>query len=190
MRHINLKNKNENKQLLTSIQIINLFIGIIITLICILGYLTINSDEIKGILILTIVVVGIIVFISTVYKANDKEIVKTKAISSIALTNEDNEVIKEWQVSEKTSLLIGKSSGENEADIDLSESIYSTLIDDNHAVMNYAAGKWYIEDLASKDGVIIQKIEDGIQYKLIKYSPCVITKGDIVSIGKTKLLLK
>ncbi|MHC1686023.1 MAG: FHA domain-containing protein [Clostridiaceae bacterium] len=188
MKNIDVSN-NKNNQLLTTVQIINLAIGIILTLICILGYITIESPEIKKLLIVTIIIVGIIVFISTSYRPKAVE-TEAASINTIALVNEDNEIIKQWQASEKTSLLIGKSSEEMEADIDLSESIYSTLIDNQHAVMNFAAGKWYIEDLASKDGVIIQKIEDGIQYKLIKYSPCVVTKGDIVSIGKTKLLLK
>ena len=87
-------------------------------------------------------------------------------------------------------MVIGTGSIENKVDIDLSQSIYSNLIEYEHAVLNYAGEGWYIEDLSSSNGVSIEKKEDNTLYKVAKYSPCIIKKEDVLFIGKTKLLLR
>ncbi|MCY6355728.1 FHA domain-containing protein [Clostridium sp. ZS2-4] len=189
MKYTNSNNRNQNNKLLASLQIINLCICIILTLICILIYFTVKATWIKYILVLTVIIIGMICFVKSFQQINKKDLSNANIINTIALVNEDNQIIKEWSVSEKISMLIGKSTVDNEVDIDLSGSIYSTLIEEQHAVLNYAGGTWYIEDLCSNNGVSIQKTEDGMQYKLVKYSPCSITKGDILFIAKTKLLL-
>jgi len=182
------KIKNKDKKILKAIEIINLFVGIILTLIGVLIYTTIESQEIKTILITGLVIIGIIFFIKIV-EGIDKPY-DANSIKSIVLVNEDNQIIKEWNLSEKVSMIIGKSNKENKVDIDLSESIYSNLIDYEHAVLNYAGGEWYIEDLCSVNGISIEKKEDNIVYKVAKYSPCTIKKGDILFVGKIKLLLR
>lgn len=188
MNYNNMKNKD--KKILREIEIINLFIGIILTLIGVLIYITIESEEVKNILLIALVIIALIVFIKIIGKLDEKKSYDTNAINSIALVNENNEIIKEWNLSEKVSMVIGKNNKENKVDIDLSQSIYSNLIDYEHAVLNYAGGGWYIEDLCSNNGVSMEKKEDNILYKVANYSPCIIKKGDILFIGKTKLLLR
>ena len=188
MSYKNLKNRD--KKILKGIEIINLFIGIILTLIGVLIYITIESEVVKTILITGLVIIGLIIFIKIIEGVNRGGSYDASGVKSIALVNENNEVIREWNLSEKVSMVIGKSRKENNVDIDLSQSIYSNLIDYEHAVLNYAGEGWYIEDLCSKNGVSIEKKEDNTLYKVAKYSPCIIKKEDILFIGKTKLLLR
>ncbi len=111
-------------------------------------------------------------------------------VTEIALLNEEGHVIKTWELIGHTALVIGRENGINDVDIDLEESAYSALVEQQHAVLNYAAQTWFIEDLHSKNGVRIQKNEDGGCYKLAKDRPCKLSKGDIILIANTKLLVR
>lgn len=109
-------------------------------------------------------------------------------IRQISLLNEENQIIKQWDILDETSLVIGRNKGEVEVDINLDECINSSLIDIEHAVLNYANKRWYIEDLYSKNGVRIQKDDDYL-YKISKDKPCILDKEDILHIGNTRLLI-
>lgn len=111
-------------------------------------------------------------------------------IYSIALLNEELEVIREWDVYNKIGLTIGRNTKEEAVDIDLSDCTYASLVDTQHAVLNFAVGKWHIEDLYSTNGISIQKIEDSTTYKLSQDRPCQIARGDKLIIGKTQLLVR
>jgi len=188
---LNYDNNNFNNKLVASMQLINVFIGIIITLICVVAYITIDSLYIRGTIIIVAIIIGIVCFVNLYTRFNKEEILQDERnISGIELVNEDNEIIETWNIGEKISFLIGKKTMNSEVFIDLNSSIYSTLIENNHAVLNYATGKWYIEDLSSKSGVSIQKIDDGKKYRIVKDTPCELKKGDIIFISKVKLLLK
>lgn len=181
---------NQKNKLMLSIQLINVFIGIVITIIFVIIYMNIESNKLRITLLSLLVILGIIIFAYlyiTMHKrnANDSDI-----ISTIELVNEENEIIKKWDIREKISFLIGKSNEENDVFIDLNSSIYSPLIENNHAVLNYASGKWYIEDLSVESRVCIEKNEDGKKYRVVKNAPCTVKKGDIIFISKVKLLLK
>lgn len=182
---------NQNNKLMFSIQLINVFIGIIITLIFGIIYMTIESNELKGILLGLLIILGIFAFINLYKKIhNQNYIEESNNINIIELVNEDNEIINQWSIKEKISFIIGKSNGDNQVLVDLNKSIYSTLVEDNHAVLNYAAGTWYIEDLSIESGVCIQKIDDGKKYRIVKDTPCSLKRGDIIFISKVKLLLR
>lgn len=111
-------------------------------------------------------------------------------IQALALVNEEGGLVREWPIIAQNGLLIGKSSGEFQADIDLSECTYEALISSQHALLNYADGAWYIEDCDSKNGVSLKKASDGLKYQLSKEKPCKLHKGDIIFIANTQLLLK
>lgn len=184
-------NVNLNSKLLVSLQLINVFIGIIIALICVVAYITIESIYIRGIIIVIAISVGTICFINLYKKLNKEEILQDESnIRKILLINEDNEIIRTWDLGEKVSFLIGKNEKDNDVYIDLSCSIYSRFVENNHAVLNYAAGKWYIEDLSEESRISIQKSEDDTKYRIVKDAPCEIKRGDILFISKVKLLLK
>ena len=184
-------NMNFNNKLMITMQLINVFIGVIIALICVVAYITIESLYIRALIITIAIGFGIWCFVCLYKKLHIEEIVTDESnISGIELVNEDNEIIRTWDIGEQISFLIGKNTIDEQVFIDLNASIYSTLIENNHAVLNYAAGKWYIEDLSSKSGVSIQKIDDNKKYRIARDTPCEIKKGDIIFISKVKLLLK
>jgi hypothetical protein len=124
-------------------------------------------------------------------KLHREEIVADESnISGIELVNEDNEIIRTWNIGERISFTIGKNGSPEEMLIDLSSSIYSSFIENDHAVLNYAAGKWYIEDLSEKSGIAIKKADDDMKYRIVKDAPCELKRGDILFISKVKLLIR
>ncbi|MCT4509794.1 MAG: FHA domain-containing protein [Tepidibacter sp.] len=183
------------KSISNNIKIIDFTISIISIMTSLYVYMNIHDQLIRN---TTIYLLGIIalVYMVRVFKTEDNdsvEINNIKTISNIgtvALVNEENQIIKEWDLFNKTALVIGRNSKEHEVDIDLSEATYASLIDPQHAVLNFASGSWYIEDLYSRNGISIEKIEDKIRYKLSKDKPCTLLKGDVVFIAKTKLLIR
>ncbi|OOM75200.1 FHA domain protein [Clostridium puniceum] len=184
-------NMNFNNKLLVTMQIINVFIGVIIALICVVAYMTIESIYIRGLIILISISFGIVCFINLYKRLHKEEIIQDDSnISRIVLVNEDNEIIRTWDIGDKISFLIGKNSIDNDVFVDLAGSIYSKFVENNHAVLNYAAGKWYIEDLSEKSGISIKKNNDDIKYRIVKDAPCELKRGDILFISNIKFLLK
>ena len=112
-----------------------------------------------------------------------------RRITKIDLINEEGDVAASWDIYEKTSAVIGRDYKENQVDIDLGRSEYASLVDIHHAVLNYAGGDWYIEDLGSKNGVLVQKAADGRKYRLSPDQPCKLRSGDVIIIGMSRLRL-
>lgn len=111
-------------------------------------------------------------------------------ITEIVLLNEEGRPLAAWPLYGKASMVIGRDVGENQVNINLSPSTYASMIEVEHAVLNYTSGSWYVEDLASKNGVSVQKRMDGRKYKLAPDQPCRLDPGDIIFIGLTRLLLR
>lgn len=186
----NYNNKTDKHKLIMSMHLIDVFIGAIITLICVLAYVSIRNIYIRVGIIVFCIIIGIICFI-LIYRNLNKQntVVNESSISRIELVNEENEIIREWDLIGQVSIIIGKSTKEEKVFIDLNNSIYSPLIDNNHALLNYAGGKWYVEDISHDQGIVIQKSEESQRYRTVKGSPCTVKKGDIIYISKVKLLL-
>ncbi len=109
-------------------------------------------------------------------------------ITRFVLMNTEGGREKEWHVAGNKSFLIGKSTVKKEVDIELGDTQYCEYISNEHAVLNYADGYWYIEDLGSKNGVGIRK--QGEEYAL-RLKPEVLYKvavGDIIYISKAKII--
>lgn len=185
-------NENKDKVKLTvAVRLIDVVIGGLIALICFAIVSFIENKILMWGMIAWVIVVAIVVYaIYVLNKERKNEVIIERGITKIALLNEENIPIKEWNLAGQVSVVIGKSTLEEEVYIDLNDSIYSPLIDDNHAVLNYAEGNWYVEDLSYDKGVAIQKSEDHEKYNIVKGSPCTIKKGDIIYISKVKLLLE
>ena len=114
------------------------------------------------------------------------------SLSRINLLNEQDNIIKSWDLYGKTALVIGKDRKNQYnkvtlVDINLNDCAYATLIDVEHAVLNYSNGCWYIEDLHSKNGISIQKKMENKKYKLSPTEPYKLEKGDTIYLGLTKL---
>ncbi len=147
-----------------------------------------------------LIIFGVIIFVHsayTLYKSlkdiksldgeSAREIFNEKVISKISLLNKDGETVNSWELYGKTAAVIGKDVGENHVDIDLSKNPYASMIDIEHAVLNYADGNWYIEDLDSQNGISIKKFGEDKIYKLSSLQPCKLDFGDIVIVGICQL---
>ena len=118
---------------------------------------------------------------NTLYQSNIKKFV---------LITRDGEKEKEWYCEGVRSFLIGKSTIDNEVDIDLADTYYMEYISPNHAVLNYAEGYWYIEDLNSKNGVGIKKRGEEYALRLKPMTSYKIDEGDVIYISKAKLFVR
>ena len=111
-------------------------------------------------------------------------------IKKFVLITRDGEKEKEWYCEGVNSFLIGKSTMNNEVDIDLADTYYTEYISSNHAVLNYTEGYWYIEDLNSKNGVGIKKRGEEYAFRLKPMASYKIDEGDIIYISKAKLFVR
>lgn len=110
-------------------------------------------------------------------------------ITELVMLNEEDHPLATWTLYGKTGLTIGRDMGENQVDVNLSSSTYASMVEVEHAVLNYSGGRWYVEDLSSKNGVSVQK-SDGRKYKLSSDKPCRLSSGDIIYIALVRLLVR
>lgn len=107
---------------------------------------------------------------------------------AVLLSEEDTELLS-WDLYGKTAMAIGRDVKENQVDIDLGRSTYASMVDIEHAVLNYSAGNWYVEDLGSANGISIKKADNRI-YRLFAGTPCRIERGDCLNVGLNRLLFR
>ena len=151
--------------------------------------LSVFLGELPDVAKIPLIIFGLIVFVHSVYilyrSLTDEKFLeaesalinpKSNPINTISLLNKNGEVISSWELYGRTSAVIGKDVGENYIDIE-------------HAVLNYADGNWYIEDLDSTNGISIKKIGQDRVYKLSSMQPCKLDFGDIIFIGMCQLKL-
>lgn len=111
-------------------------------------------------------------------------------ISCFALVSQEGGHEKEWHVSGATSFLIGKSTADTDVDIELGDTHYSKYVSNEHAVINFAAGCWYVEDTDSENGVGLRRRNEEVVYRLKPGKPYEICIGDVIHISKAKILVK
>ena len=111
-------------------------------------------------------------------------------IHEVALLSEEGNVVRTWYIHGMSSVIIGKSTLKTHADVDLKETIYASLIDPEHATLNYTKSGWYLEDNDSRNGISVEKNEDSQRYYLSRNAPCLVNKGDILYIANTRLLIR
>lgn len=76
--------------------------------------------------------------------------------TELSLLNEEGEPLAAWDIYGKNGIVIGRDTGENSVTVDLNNTTYASMIDVEHAVLNYFNGAWYIEDISTKNGVSIK----------------------------------
>jgi len=107
------------------------------------------------------------------------------------LMSPDGSREKEWLCEGMSSFLIGKGTVSQSVDIELGDTHYSNYIANEHAILNYVDGIWYIEDLGSSiNGVGIRK--RGEEY-VLRLKPSVsyrVDEGDILHISKARILVR
>ncbi|KOS61849.1 FHA domain-containing protein [Lysinibacillus agricola] len=180
--------ENAKKQMI--IKVMDIII-VTIAFFFILYVFVMNQDFILKTIIGLMLVILAIIYGSVKYEARDKNYdVTNKQIRKLVLLNERGVEIDEWEIGDQTSLLIGKSSADNKADIDLNGTEYESLINYEHAVLNNVSGVWYIEDIDSVNGVGIKKAHKRVKNRIKHESPYPIGNGDTIYIANTRILVK
>ncbi len=179
---------NAKKQMI--IKVIDIII-VTIAFFFILYVFVMNQDFILKTIIGLMLVILAIVYGAVMYEARDKNYdVTNKKIRKLVLLNDRGAEIDEWEIDDQTSLLIGKSSADNKADIDLSGTEYESLINYEHAVLNNVSGVWYIEDIDSVNGVGIKKAHKRVKNRIQHENPYPLGNGDTIYIANTRILVK
>lgn len=118
---------------------------------------------------------------------SDQIQVSRKNIDKIVLLNEEKRIIKSWNISGMAGLVIGRNTENNQVDIDLSDLAVFETISEEHAVLNYTNGNWFIEDSDSESGIGIKKGYDDRIYYLNKSEKKMLEPQDYIYIGKAIL---
>lgn len=114
----------------------------------------------------------------------------TGMITETVLLSEEDTELMVWDLYGKTASVIGRDVKENQVDIDLGKSAYASMVDIEHAVLNFSTGNWYVEDLGSSNGISVKKSGDGRVYKLSADTPCRLERGDCLYVGLNRLLFR
>ena len=169
----------------------------IINLIIIIGYFTVMTSinfiyRSKNVFIIT-AVFSLLLFI-IIFVLQKKKIwafgIDNTALSKLILKDDDGKFIKSWEMNGKTSLLIGKKTKNNEIDIDLSDTVYASLVSREHAVLNYTGKQWYFEDIGSSNGSGIKRKSDGKKFKVEEGKAYRVYNGDTIYIANTQIMVK
>jgi len=172
-----------NKKRTASI-ILNVAIVICAAVCLFFLYSSMEPGALRVILTIAILlaVLGIIAYEIICRSRAGKKIKKRRpSISVLTLLGEDNRPIRVWDLTGKVGLLIGKSSGEHEVDIDLSDTDYHTYIDPEHALLNYNESGWWLQDTSYRNGLSI--IRQGKELVLGSSAPARIEPGDVIRVA-------
>lgn len=170
-------------------------IGALIVIVCYLD----TEVRVKAVYIGIIFVFACLYMWFIYYKATNElqvatpvEMIKEKNtyVRKVLLLNEEHQVLKQWNIDGKAGLLIGKNTENTKVDIDLSDTALAALISDEHALLNYTNGNWYVEDFDSEQGTAVQKYNKNDMEYLNKAEPVQLEPGDYIYIGKTILQVR
>ena len=179
-------------------------IDLMIAAVCIavIGIVFFYSDQVRGrgTIMATAVFLLVVFLILAVRNTEEKKQAvgrlklglptDAELITEIVLLSEEDTELMAWDLYGKIAMVVGRDVRENQVDIDLGSSSYASMVDIEHAVLNYSTGNWYVEDLGSANGISVKKAEDGRVYKLSADTPCRIEKGDHLYVGLNRLLLR
>jgi len=110
-------------------------------------------------------------------------------IKMIQLLDDREEVVKEWYIRDEQGLLIGKNFQSQLVDIDLTDANYAVLIEKQHAALNCVNGKWFLEDLGSRNGTGVKAVKTSKVKRLEDEEMVMVSPGDRIYIAKAILQL-
>lgn len=113
-----------------------------------------------------------------------------RRIKSVVLINEEGTALTEWSLTGKSGMVIGKGTEKEPVDIDLSCSAFAQMISKQHAVLNYTDNGWCIDDIDSKNGTRVKKINRNAILDLKLMGTVELGVGDIIYIANTMLQLR
>ena len=158
---------------------------ILLCLILVLAFLIVNGYDL---LYKIIGGIALMVWVCYLVVKYFKRKPKSK-IKNIQLLNEQEVVVKEWYIRDEQGLLIGKNFQNQLVDIDLSDADYAVLIEKQHAVLNCVKGKWFLEDLDSRNGTGLKAVGNMQAKRLGNTEVALVHPGDRIYVAKTILQL-
>jgi pSer/pThr/pTyr-binding forkhead associated (FHA) protein len=117
-------------------------------------------------------------------------IITKRHIKTIVLINEEGKALTEWNLASKAGMVIGKGTDKEPVDIDLTCSAYAQMISKQHAVLNYTGEGWCIDDIDSKNGTRVKKLNRNAILDLKLVGTVELDVGDIIYIANTILQLR
>lgn len=108
-------------------------------------------------------------------------------VSRLVYLGKDMRPLAELGLSGRTSVVIGRNTTRQSVDLDLSQADGAGEVEEEHAVLNYAGGVWYLESLSTTNRVGIRKEGNSIVYRLKAMTPYKISAGDIIFISHEKI---
>lgn len=126
----------------------------------------------------------------TPLSARKRENPALKKVSSIALIGEQGNVLLEWNLQNKTAVIIGKSTDKEQVDVDLSGSAMAQMISKQHAVLNYTDNGWYVDDIDSKNGTRVKKKNQSAFLDVKLVGAVEVESGDIIYIANAMLQVR
>ena len=167
-----------------------LMVLILVSVVC-LTYLIVISDyaaiRIIGIPTISLLIPIWLFLLYRTMTIRKPYIPSESPITHFAIIGPEGIYEKEWHLSGAASLLIGRDTVSNEADINLGDTQYGAYISNEHAVINYSQGQWYIEDLESVNGTGLRKRGDDYATRLKSSISYKIDAGDTIYISKAKI---
>lgn len=139
-------------------------------------------------LVISSVFLWIIVLVSAA--ARIREYMKNRLKLRAVTVDEEGRVKKEYILSGIKELIIGKSTVSSLAHIDLSDSPYSSTIEDSHAILKKQDSYWYLQSEASNGMVGLRRTKNGVVYKLKRGVPYQIGAGDVIYISYEKIYIQ
>ena len=94
-----------------------------------------------------------------------KSVLPSTALTELVLLGEEGDRLASWNIYGKNGIVIGRDVGENHVTVNLENSAYASMIDVEHAVLNYSGDSWYIEDISERNGVSMT-VPEGCYYVL------------------------
>ncbi|MDR2022912.1 MAG: hypothetical protein LBQ71_06585 [Hungatella sp.] len=124
----------------------------------------------------------------SVLKSREGSFQNRPEASALVLLGADQRGVQFWDLAGQTSFLIGKSTDKTVADIDLSQTEYSSTIEAQHAVLNYTHTGWYVENVSLRGDVGIRRPGQGRKQPLAVGVPCKLLPGDELYIAENTIL--
>lgn len=167
-----------------------------------IGIVLLYPDQVRGreaVLVMASILAVVFLVLAVRDGGNSREVkegagarlpAESDLVTEIVLLSEEDRQLMTWDLYGKTAIVIGRDVKENQVDIDLNGSPYASMVDIEHAVLNFSAGSWYVEDLGSSNGISVKKAGDGRVYRLSADNPCRLELGDCIYVGLNRLLLK
>jgi hypothetical protein len=111
-----------------------------------------------------------------------------QSATTLVLLSEDGTDVRFWDLRDRIGLVIGRSADGADADIDLSDTEYFSLISSQHAVLNYTNRGWYLADAGSKNGTALSRGASGQKLLLAPGEPVPISPGDTIYLAEATML--